>query len=299
MQEPPATSPGPPAASATHGPRPAVVAGLVPARWGSTRFPGKPLHPIAGRPLIEHVWNRCRHARQLDLLAVATDDPRIADAATAFGARVLMTRDDHASGTDRCAEAAAALADEGVTHVINIQGDEPLIDPALIDQLAALLRSDPAIAMVTAASRLTDPAEIASEHVVKVVLDDHGRALYFSRSPIPFFRRPAPDFPAGPPFESLRHIGIYGYRIDVLQRLVSLPPAPLEQVESLEQLRALSAGIAIHVVLTAHASPGIDTPAQAAALERHFQLAQGTDPASVPQPGPASGSHRSPSTFAP
>lgn len=298
MQQRPTTSTGP-ATAAAGGCPPAMVAGLIPARWGSTRFPGKPLHPIAGRPLIQHVWQRCRQARQLDLLAIATDDQRIRAAAGTFGARVLMTRDDHPSGTDRCAEAAAALAAEGITHVINIQGDEPLIDPGLVDQLASLLRDHPDIGMATAASRLTDPAEAASEHIVKVVLDDAGHALYFSRSPIPFDRRAADSAGSAQPLARLRHIGIYGYRVDVLRQLVQLPPSALEQAESLEQLRALSAGIPIHVVITDHTSPGVDTPEQAAELERHFQLAHGTDPASMPQVPPASARHRQTSTFAP
>lgn len=272
--------PDEPMPHAGQGERVAVVAGLIPARWGSTRFPGKPLHMIAGRPLLEHVWRRCKEAVALDLVAVATDDERIAAAAAAFGARVVMTRADHPSGTDRCAEAAEALAGEGITHVINIQGDEPLIDPGLIDELAALLRTRPDVAMVTCASRLTDPAEIASEHIVKLVCDDQGRAMYFSRCPIPFHRQPSGEHgPIGS--GHLRHLGIYGYRIDVLQRIVRLPPGPLEQAESLEQLRALGAGIPIHVILTSHSSPGIDTPEQAAALEREFQLAPGPDPASV------------------
>ena len=259
------------------------VVGLIPARWGSTRFPGKPLHAIAGQPLLQHVWQRCQQARELDLVAVATDDDRIAAAAAGFGARVIMTRPEHPSGTDRCAEAAAALAGEGVTHVINIQGDEPLIDPALIDQLAGLLRQQSEVAMVTAACRLTEASDIASEHVVKLVCDDHGRALYFSRSAIPFHRRHSfsPPPAADPAPGYLRHLGIYGYRLDTLQTLVNLPPSPLEQAESLEQLRALSAGIPIHVVLTTHRSPGIDTPEQAAALEREFQLADGSEPGSM------------------
>jgi 3-deoxy-manno-octulosonate cytidylyltransferase (CMP-KDO synthetase) len=237
------------------------VAGILPARWGSTRFPGKPLHPIAGKPLIQHVWDRCRLCSGLDSLVVATDEVRILEAVEGFGGRAVMTSANHPTGTDRIAEAVAAMPQ--ATHVINIQGDEPLIDPALIDELAAALRADPALDMVTAANPLEpdDPA-VADPNVVKVVLRLDGRALYFSRSPLPYFRQPSPGL------KVLRHKGIYGYTCGFLRRFVGWPPSPLETAESLEQLRALENGAAIRVLVTADASPGVDTPAQAAAIEQ-------------------------------
>lgn len=237
------------------------VAGILPARWGSTRFPGKPLHLLAGKPLIQHVWDRCRECGGLDSLMVATDDTRIFEAVHGFGGRAVMTSADHPTGTDRIAEAVAAVP--GATHVINIQGDEPLIDPALIDELAAALRADSTLDMVTAANPLApDDAAVADPNVVKVVVRLDGRALYFSRSPLPFFRQPSPGL------KVLRHKGIYGYTREFLQHFVAWPPSPLEIAESLEQLRALENGAAIRVLVTADASPGVDTPEQAAAIEK-------------------------------
>ena len=236
------------------------IVGILPARWGSTRFPGKPLHVLAGKPLIQHVWERCRRCARLDDLLVATDDERIRDAAQSFGARVAMTRSDHPTGTDRIAEALGA--DPAATHVVNIQGDEPLIDPTLVDELAAALVDDPALDMVTAANPLApgDPA-VADPNVVKVVVDLAGRALYFSRSPLPYFRNSVDGLPV------LRHKGIYGYRRGFLETFVSWPPSPLERAESLEQLRALEHGASIRVVETTDDSIGLDTPEQAAAIE--------------------------------
>jgi len=238
-----------------------VITGILPARWGSSRFPGKPLHPIAGKPLIRHVWERCRRCRRLDHLLVATDDRRILEAAEGFGARVVMTSSEHPSGTDRLAEAVAAVPE--TTHVVNIQGDEPLIEPDLVDQLAEAISADPGPEMATAAHPLEpgDPA-IDNPDVVKVVVDLDGRALYFSRSPLPFLRGPAPGHAA------LRHKGIYAYRRDFLERFVQWPPSPLEIAESLEQLRALEHGAAIRVLLTDDRSPGVDTPSQAVEVER-------------------------------
>jgi 3-deoxy-manno-octulosonate cytidylyltransferase (CMP-KDO synthetase) len=235
--------------------------GILPARWGSTRFPGKPLHLIAGKPLIQHVWERCKSARQLSGLLVATDDSRIAAAVAAFGGKAVMTSPDHPTGTDRLAEAISAVPQ--ATHILNIQGDEPLIDPVLIDQLAQALIDDSELEMVTAANPLDplDPA-IADPNVVKVVIKKNGHALYFSRSPLPFFRNPVENLPV------LRHKGIYGYRRDFLETFVTWPPSPLEQAESLEQLRALENGANIRVIITSDTSPGVDTPAQADEIER-------------------------------
>lgn len=238
---------------------PSSVLGVIPARWGSTRFPGKPLHPIAGKPLVQHVWERCRQCRQLGELTVATDDARIAAAVEGFGGHVTLTREDHPSGTDRVAEVAAAFP--GMSHILNIQGDEPLIDPALIDQLAAALLADPDLPMVTAANPVAadDPA-LDDPNVVKAVIDRQGNALYFSRSRIPH--------PRSAPEDRIcyRHKGIYGFRRDFLFDFVAWPPSLLERVEGLEQLRALENGARIRVVLTDDASPGVDTPEQAAIL---------------------------------
>ncbi len=236
------------------------ILGILPARWGSTRFPGKPLHLIAGKPLIQHVWDRCRACTKLDDLLVATDDERIRDAVLGFGGKVAMTSPDHPTGTDRIAEAVRAVPH--ATHIINIQGDEPLIEPTLIDELAAAMLADPALDMATAANPI-DPADpaVADPNVVKVVTALNGRALYFSRSPLPFFRNPVPGLMV------LRHKGIYAYTRRFLEQFVTWPPSPLECAESLEQLRALENGAAIHVITTTDTSPGVDTPDQARHIE--------------------------------
>ena len=238
------------------------IVGIIPARWSSTRFPGKPLHLIAGKPLLQHVWERCRRATALDSVIIATDDMRIAEAAFAWGAEISLTSPDHASGTDRVAEVAAKL--RGVAHVINIQGDEPLVDPKLINQLARKMQRDPKIEMITAAHPFSDPAEARSPHQVKAVLDRKNRALYFSRQAIPYAR----DTTA--PVQYFRHQGIYGYRRDLLLRFVRWRPTPLEKAEALEQLRALENGVNIHVVVTKSGSPGVDTPDDARAIERQL-----------------------------
>lgn len=235
-----------------------TTVGIIPARWASSRFPGKPLHPIAGKPLLQHVYERCQSCPALDAVIVATDDERIAQAADAFGAHVAMTRADHASGTDRVAEVAETLPEQAV--ILNIQGDEPLVSPGLIAELAHTLRASDA-GLVTAASRITDAAEIADPNVVKVVVDARGDALYFSRSAIPYRRHPEVELP------SLRHHGIYGFRRQALLRFVAAEPAALERVEGLEQLRALHIGERIRVVLTEENAVGIDTREQADKLE--------------------------------
>ena len=236
---------------------------IIPARWASTRFPGKPLHLIAGKPLVQHVWERCRTCRSLGAIVVATDHEEIADAVTGFGGEVVMTSPDHVSGTDRVAEAARQRP--GFSQIINVQGDEPLIDPGLIDELAETLTAHPECAMVTAANALPDGAEeIDDPNVVKVVLNALGEALYFSRSRIPYERSPVEGLPV------LRHKGIYGFQRDFLQQFVQWPPSPLERSEQLEQLRALENGARIRVILCSDDSPGIDTPLQAALLNRQL-----------------------------
>ena len=239
------------------------IALVIPARWGSTRFPGKPLHLIAGKPLIRHVWERSLLARKIDRVLIATDDQRIRETAEGFGAEVIITSPDHPTGTDRIAEVATRL--RGTTHFINVQGDEPLIDPALIEKLAATLRRYSSIDMITAATPFTDPCEADDPNSVKVVLNRRGDALYFSRSRIPFQRDLHDQEPC---FCPLLHLGIYGYRRDTLMRLVRLAPTPLELTEKLEQLRALEHGIPIRVVQTTHRGIGVDTPADALRVEK-------------------------------
>ncbi|MEY2598571.1 MAG: hypothetical protein RLZZ142_830 [Verrucomicrobiota bacterium] len=231
---------------------------LIPARWSSTRFPGKPLHPLAGKPLLQHVWERASRAKGIDTVIVATDDMRIAEAAFAFGAEVALTSPKCVSGTDRCAEVAKRLS--GFTHLINVQGDEPLIDPKLISKLAAALLKERGLPMVTAATPFTPADDPQNPNQVKVVLNRDSDALYFSRSPIPFPRD-------GGPFPYLRHLGIYGYSRKFLLDFVRWKPGKLEKAESLEQLRALENGAKIRVVLTSEASIGVDTPADALAAE--------------------------------
>ena len=242
------------------------VLGVIPARWGATRFPGKPLALIAGKPLVQRVWERARAAAKLDAVLIATDDERIANAARGFGAEVVMTSPDHPSGTDRIAEAARVFAAERgpVSHVVNIQGDEPTIDPALIDVLAETLLADPTLDMVTAATPLHDAAELRNPNCVKVVLARTGDALYFSRAPIPFFG--AVD--AAEAVRPLRHQGIYGYTSRFLADFVRWPPSPLEKAERLEQLRALENGARIRVVVTARESLGVDAPEDVARVEK-------------------------------
>lgn len=220
--------------------------GIIPARWGSTRFPGKPLHVIAGKPLLRHVWERCQFAKNLDSVIIATDDMRIAQAAFDWGAEIALTSSNHRSGTDRIAEVTRKAKE--FAYVINIQGDEPLIDARLIDKLVAKLRTDRTIDIITAAHPFANPADALSPHQVKVVVDLHGDALYFSRAPIPSSRK-----------HILRHQGIYGFRRRALLQFVSWKPAPLERAESLEQLRALENGVKVHVLVVKHGFPGVDT----------------------------------------
>jgi len=256
------------------------AAAIIPARWDSSRFPGKPLHLILGKPLVQHVWDRCQAARSLDLVIVATDDMRIAEAALAFGAEVALTSPHHPSGTDRVAEVAARL--RGYRHIINVQGDEPALDPRLIDQLVKTLRTHPKIDMVTAACPFKDQDAVRDPNTVKVVTSLDGRALYFSRSPIPFVRNPG--YPKSkiqnPKF--LWHIGLYGYRRDFLARFVTWKPTPLECAEKLEQLRALEHGASIHVVATKAHGVGVDTPGDVSRAEAALKLLRRRKPAEAP-----------------
>jgi 3-deoxy-manno-octulosonate cytidylyltransferase (CMP-KDO synthetase) len=239
------------------------IIGIIPARFASTRFPGKPLALIAGKPLIQRVVEQCQQAKSLGEVLVATDDERIFNAATKF-CRVEMTRADHPSGSDRIAEVAGRIACDAV---VNIQGDEPLIDPAVIDAVAGALAHNE---MSTAATPIKNPSEYDNPNVVKVVVNTAGRALYFSRRTIPYLReaasRPTPEQLAAFPF--LKHLGIYGFRRETLLRLVKFPVSPLENAEKLEQLRALDNGIGIAVVRVNYDSVGVDVPEDVARVER-------------------------------
>ncbi len=227
-----------------------AIIGAIPARYASVRLPGKPLRMLAGRPLIEHVYRRSSEAPSLSRVVVLTDDQRIADAVAEFGGECEMTPADCASGTDRIAHAAGGWR---AAAIVNIQGDEPLISPAAIEAVARHLRRQPDDSMVTLAAPISDQ-DFADPNIVKVVRDGRGYALYFSRAAIPYPRS------ASGGAERLAHVGIYGYRKDVLLRLAALEPTPLERRESLEQLRALESGIAIKVLQVESAEPGVDTP---------------------------------------
>jgi 3-deoxy-manno-octulosonate cytidylyltransferase (CMP-KDO synthetase) len=243
---------------------------LIPARLASTRLPDKPLADIAGKPMVVRVAERARQSGAARVV-VAADSDRIVDACAAHGVEAVLTRQDHPSGSDRLAQASSllGLADHDV--VVNVQGDEPLISPALIDAVAALLEQRPDASMSTAAHAIADLAEFTNPNVVKAVLDAGGMALYFSRAPIPWWRDGFAEGIAALPVPApLRHIGIYGYRVGFLRQFPTLPQAPVEQCEALEQLRALWHGhrIAVHVTQEAP-GPGVDTPAD---LERVRKL---------------------------
>ncbi len=233
--------------------------GIIPARYASSRFPGKPLADILGKPMFWHVYERARRCSALIDVALATDDDRIMAAAQNLGVPAVMTRPDHPSGTDRVMEAALALGVSESAVVVNIQGDEPLLDPEMLDQLVAPF-SDPDTRVATLAIPI-DHQEALRPDRVKVVMDDRGRALYFSRAPIPWLRDGEADDDAGTHGSHyLGHVGLYAFRMRALARFVSLPPGRLERIERLEQLRLLENGIPIRVVETTRRSIGVDRP---------------------------------------
>lgn len=240
---------------------------VIPARYGSTRLPAKPLLRSTGKYLIQHVYEQACAAQTAQLVLVATDDPRIAAAVDGFGGNVVMTRADHASGTDRVAEVAQDL---DVDVVINLQGDEPEIAPAAIDILPGLLARNAESDMATVATPITNMIQFHDPNCVKVVCDDQGRALYFSRAPIPHVRDGLPDFRAEPP-RYLLHLGIYAYRREFLLKVAALPPVALEQDEKLEQLRVLAHGGRIQIGLVAQAARGVDTLADYERFVREFR----------------------------
>ncbi|SDG79983.1 3-deoxy-manno-octulosonate cytidylyltransferase (CMP-KDO synthetase) [Pseudomonas benzenivorans] len=235
---------------------------VIPARYASSRLPGKPLQEIAGKPMIQHVWQQaCKSSAQRVL--VATDDARIVEVCRGFGAEVLLTRPEHNSGTDRLAEVASALGLAADAIVVNVQGDEPLIPPAIIDQVAANLAANPEAAIATLAEPIDEAAALFNPNVVKVVSDRNGLALTFSRAPLPWARDAfavnRERLPAAVPYR--RHIGIYAYRTQFLHDFVAWGPCWLEDTECLEQLRALWHGVRIHVADARQAPPaGVDTP---------------------------------------
>ncbi len=246
---------------------------VIPARYASTRLPGKPLLEIAGRPLVLHVLERAAVSGAAEIV-VATDDPRVADAVRSVGGDVEMTRTDHASGTDRLAEVAEKRRWGAHDIVVNLQGDEPLVPTDLPAQLADVLADGPDAGIATMATPIESAEDLFCPNVVKVVLDDSEHALYFSRAPIPWARD---AFAAGQPstlpagIRYLRHIGLYAYRVDTLRLLASTPPSPLERAESLEQLRALEEGIRIRVRVVDQAPPhGVDTPEDLERLRRQL-----------------------------
>jgi len=234
-----------------------AVLAVIPARFAAQRFPGKPLVMLWGKPMLQHVWERARAARGIDELVIATDDERIAQAARAWGAAVEMTSASCTSGTDRVAEVARRRA--GAAIVLNLQGDEPELETEAVSRLVDAMRADATIRMGTIAHHEPDARALASEDVVKVVVDAEGFALYFSRADL------AGASKGGP---ALRHAGVYAFRRDLLLEFASWPPSPLEKAERLEQLRALERGVRIKVVLGARPFAGVDTPEQMAALER-------------------------------
>ncbi len=233
---------------------------VIPARYASERLPGKPLAQIDGRPMIWYVWEKARKSRLATRVVVATDDGRIAEVVKGFGGEAMMTSLACASGTDRVAEAARGLSEE---IIVNLQGDEPMMHPSVIDAVVAPLLADRAVSMTTAALLRDDPEEFLRPSVVKVVTDAGGDALYFSRSPIPHYR----DAGSG---RYRKHLGIYGYRKEFLFTVAALPPSPLEEAERLEQLRVLESGYRIRVVDVAHDSVGVDTQEDLAAVKERL-----------------------------
>jgi 3-deoxy-manno-octulosonate cytidylyltransferase (CMP-KDO synthetase) len=239
-----------------------VATVIIPARYASTRFPGKPLAPLLGQPMIQHVYRRAQEAKRVGQVWVATDDERIAEAVRGFGGNVLMTSPDHPSGTHRVVEAAQAV---GGDPVLNLQGDEPLIRAEQIDQVVAALEEDPESDIATLCVASNDAGEIWSPHSVKVVTDHGGRALYFSRAPIPFYREAWLRRGAGETVPCVWgtawiHIGLYGFRREAMDLLCSLPASPWDGAEQLEQLRFLHWGLRIRVAQTAHRTMGVDVP---------------------------------------
>ncbi len=239
---------------------------VIPARFASTRLPGKPLADIAGKPMIVRVYQQASKARRLTGVIAAVDDERVYEAVVSNGGRAMMTAKDHPTGTDRLAEVAAAHPEAEL--IINVQGDEPMIEPAIIDELAAAFDDDPDLQMATVKSPMESQADINNPNNVKVVTDKNGYALYFSRSPLPYFRE-------NTGMKVYKHIGIYAYKRDFLLEYAKMMPTQLEQTESLEQLRALENGYKIKVIETDYHFVGVDTPEDLAAVNAAYQKLSG------------------------
>jgi len=235
--------------------------GVIPARYASTRLPGKPLADICGHPMIEWVYKRAAKSG-LDEVLIATDSELIYEAASAFGGKCVMTRADHANGTSRIAEVCEKYPDFDV--IVNVQGDEPLIEPAMIDLVISAFREEPELLMCTLRHKLTDPVEIQNPNAVKVVTDKNDRALYFSRSPVPYPR-------VADRVAYYKHIGIYGYKRTFVLEYAAMAPTPLEGAESLEQLRVLENGVPIKVVETTHRLIGVDTAEELARVREYIE----------------------------
>jgi 3-deoxy-manno-octulosonate cytidylyltransferase (CMP-KDO synthetase) len=242
--------------------------GVIPARYASTRLPGKPMVDIGGRSMVQRVWEQASGARSLERVIVATDDPRIQEHVRGFGGEVMLTRADHPSGTDRCHE-AMVLAGGSYHGVINIQGDEPFLAPAQIDEVAGVLGND-GVDIATLAQVITDDRDINDPGEAKLIVDHAMNALLFSRAPVPYLRS-NDGRPRHQQFRYLKHVGLYAYRTAALERVVKLEPSPLERAESLEQLRWLEAGLRIRVGLTEHPSFCVDTPADLEEARRRVQ----------------------------
>jgi 3-deoxy-manno-octulosonate cytidylyltransferase (CMP-KDO synthetase) len=250
------------AASSSSSGLPSVLA-VIPARYASTRFPGKPLVDIQGKPMIQHVWERIRQVAAIQRVVVATDDARIQQAAEGFGAEVCLTSSEHPSGTDRAWEVASGLPE--YDWVLNVQGDEPFINPAHLEAAIVAISEHPEADIITLVTPLTDVEAWHDPNIVKAVLAQNGRALYFSRSPVPF-HRDEPEVPA----QVFRHIGLYLYRRSTLEQFTQLPPSTLECIEKLEQLRALEADMKLFGVLVSEAPIGVDTPQDLLRFKEHF-----------------------------
>jgi len=245
---------------------------IIPARFGATRLPGKPLVALSGKPMIERVWARVRQAKKISRVIVATDDERILQAVAGFGGEAVMTRAEHRSGTERVAEVAATTVHGGEDVFVNVQGDEPLIEPAAIDSVVEAIESDEQTAIATLAVPITRPADIMDPNVVKVVLDFDDNALYFSRAPIPWVR----DRDAPVHARHLKHLGLYAFRRAALQDFPTLPLGNLERIEQLEQLRWMENGYKIRVAETPHDSVSVDVPEDVTRVEQLLRKSYST-----------------------
>ena len=248
------------------------VLAVIPARYASTRFPGKPLAVIGGRPMIQHVVERVRQSKTVSRVVVATDDERIRSAVQGFGGEAVITRSDHRCGTDRVAEVSAHIPAE---IYVNVQGDEPLISPDTIDVVVTAMLDDPAVQIATPCIEIAEPKDVMDPNIVKVVLDFDGNALYFSRAPIPWVR----DAASGIAVSHWKHLGLYAFRHSALVEYPTLPPGQLEPIEQLEQLRWIENGFRIRVVETVHDAVSVDVPADAERVEK--LLREGTRQASA------------------